>query len=251
MKELLSCAMDIGEQMLVCGAEVHRVEDSMQRICASFGADRINVFIITSSMVVTIYAPDGESFTETRRITGTNTDMEKLHRLNQLSRRICEEKLNAVEIKKALEQCLDSKPYPFWLVSICYAAIAGAFTAFFGGDMQAILLSPVVGFVTSLITRFAGKVGMNNIFERFCCSFVVTCLAFLFLKLGWIGSVDKVIIGNIMTLIPGIGLTNALRDLFVGDSIAGLLRFIEAALCALAIGAGYFVFIYISGGLAI
>jgi uncharacterized membrane protein YjjP (DUF1212 family) len=30
-----------------------------------------------------------------------------------------------------------------------------------------------------------------------------------------------------MTLIPGIGLTNALRDLFTGDSIAGLLRAIE------------------------
>ena len=44
-----------------------------------------------------------------------------------------------------------------------------------------------------------------------------------------------------MTLIPGIGLTNALRDLFTGDSIAGLLRSIEAVLTALAIAAGYFL----------
>ena len=69
---------------------------------------------------------------------------------------------------------------------------------------------------------------------------VATFLAMLAVKFGWIPNVDKIIIGNIMTLIPGIGLINALRDLFTGDSIAGLLRTIEAILTALAIAAGYF-----------
>ena len=50
-----------------------------------------------------------------------------------------------------------------------------------------------------------------------------------------------------MTLIPGIGLTNAFRDLFTGDSISGLLRTIEAILTALAIAAGYFI-VAIFGG---
>lgn len=248
MKQLLECAMDIGEQMLVCGAEVHRVEDSVERMCKAFGAVRIDVFIITSSMVVTIFEEDGTSHTETRRITGTGTDMEKLHRLNQLSRKICQEHLTAEEIKKEIQVCMESKPYPYWVVCIFYGVIAGAFTAFFGGNVRQILFSPLVGFVTSLITWLASKVSMNRIFEKFLCSFSVTCFAFLFLKFGWISNVDKVIIGNIMTLIPGIGLTNSIRDLFVGDSIAGLLRFIEACLTALAIGAGYFLFVYMTGG---
>ena len=51
-----------------------------------------------------------------------------------------------------------------------------------------------------------------------------------------------------MVLIPGIGLTNAIRDLIVGDSIAGLLRAIEAVLIALAIAAGHFLFITLFGG---
>ena len=50
-----------------------------------------------------------------------------------------------------------------------------------------------------------------------------------------------------MTLIPGVGLTNALRDLFTGDSIAGLLRSIEAVLIALAIAAGYFMVVVLGG----
>jgi uncharacterized membrane protein YjjP (DUF1212 family) len=76
---------------------------------------------------------------------------------------------------------------------------------------------------------------------------VATALAFGAVKLGWISSVDKIIIGNIMTLIPGIGLTVALRDLFTGDSIAGLLRTIEAILTALAIAAGYFLVAALGG----
>ena len=59
---------------------------------------------------------------------------------------------------------------------------------------------------------------------------------------------DKVIIGNIMLLIPGVGLTNALRDLLVGDNIAGLIRLIEAVIMALAIAAGYFLFVFLVGG---
>ena len=68
------------------------------------------------------------------------------------------------------------------------------------------------------------------------------------MRLSLVGSVDKIIIGNIMSLIPGIGLTNALRDLFTGDSIAGLLRSIEAILIALAIAAGYFLSALLMGG---
>ena len=72
-------------------------------------------------------------------------------------------------------------------------------------------------------------------------------MAFLAVKIGVIEKVDKIIIGNIMTLIPGIGLTNAIRDLFTGDSIAGLLRSIEAVLIALAIAAGYFLVAVLGG----
>jgi uncharacterized membrane protein YjjP (DUF1212 family) len=76
-------------------------------------------------------------------------------------------------------------------------------------------------------------------------------MAFIAVRLGIIKTVDMIVIGNIMTLIPGIGLTNALRDLFTGDSISGLLRSIEAVLIALAISAGYFLCAFIAGGVAL
>ena len=110
------------------------------------------------------------------------------------------------------------------------------------------VISALIGVCISLVVLFAEKLTLNRIFEKFISSFMVTALAYLFLKLGAIANVDKVIIGNIMVLIPGIGLTNALRDLFTGDSIAGLLRSVECILIALAIGAGYFLFAWMIGG---
>ena len=248
MTELLGLAMDIGEQMLLCGAEVHRVEDSVDRMCHMLGAKRVDVFIITSSMVVTVYSEEGKCYTQTRRITGSGTNLEKLHHLNQLSRNICQKHMTAEEIRMAFEKIQTIKTYPFWLVCLSYALIAAAFTLFFGGNMGDAVISALIGVCISFVVLFAEKLTLNRIFEKFISSFMVTALAYLFLKLGAIANVDKVIIGNIMVLIPGIGLTNALRDLFTGDSIAGLLRSVECILIALAIGAGYFLFAWMIGG---
>ena len=239
--------MDIGEKMLTSGAEIYRVEESIRRMCTAFGASRTDVFIITSNMTATVYLPEGGSFTQTRRILSSETDYEKLHHLNMLSRRICSEKMSEEEIRKALAKISESKRYPFWLECAAYSFTAGAFTVFFGGDVKEMGVSLFVGLVVPFCLRFSEKFLSSKIFTRFLCSAVATLLAFLSVWCGIIRSVDMVIIGNIMTLVPGVGLTNALRDLLVGDSVSGLLRLIEAILMAIAIAAGYFLVAVLGG----
>ena len=247
MEDLINCAMDIGEQMLLSGAEVHRVEESVWRMCTAFGAARTDIFIITSSMVLTVYTEDGRSYTQTRRINGATTNYEKLHKLNALSRHICKEKLRAEQIRAELAAAVSCKEYPFRLECLCYALIAGAFTAFFGGTVADVAVSFFVGAAVRFALLLSETAIPNKIFSKFFSAAFTTLLAFIAVSCGLIGNVDKVIIGNIMSLIPGIGLTNALRDLFTGDSIAGLLRSIEAALTALAIAAGYFLVAFLGG----
>ena len=248
MNKLFDLAMDIGEQMLVSGAEVHRVEDTLDRILHAMGACRVDVFIITSSMVVTVHTENGDTLTQTRRIKDTGIDYDRLHKLNALSRKICSERLCAEEIENALGRIAEARQYPRWLIVICYSFIAGAFTLFFGGDIFEAAVSLLVGLVVSFVVFACDVMVKNKIFTKFMSSLVATALAIAALSIGIIPDIDKVIIGNIMTLVPGIGLTNAIRDLFVGDSIAGILRTIEACLIALAITAGYFVSIFFLGG---
>lgn len=248
MKEQLTCAMDIGEQMLLAGAEVHRVEDSIKRMCLALGAKRIDVFIITSSMVATFYNDDENGYTQTRRIDGIGTDMEKLHRLNALSRKICEQPMSLEEIRAEFRAILAARSYPFYLECIACCAIAGAFTLFFGGTWIEALVSLFVGGIVKCALYLFEKTLKNKVICKLLCSFLASTLAFAAVRWGITGDIDKVIIGNIMSLIPGIGLTNALRDLFTGDNIAGILRSIEALLVAVAIAAGYFLFVCVFRG---
>lgn len=250
LEKLLSYAMDIGEQMLKSGAEVYRVEESLLRMCKAFGFVKTDVFTTTNSMIVTVVSEDGEIFTQTRRILSISTDFEKMHRLNKLSRKICEKHISIEEIRSELDWVISRKVYPFWLECVAYSVIAGAFTLFFGGNITEMAVSLFVGAAVRFGILLSDKTVNNKMFSKFFSAFIATLLAFVSVKTGIINSVDKVIIGNIMSLIPGIGLTNALRDLFAGDSIAGLLRSIEAVLTALAIAAGYFV-VAILGGITL
>ena len=110
-EQYLYYAMTIGEQLLCCGAEVGRVEDTIRRICLAYGATRADVFSITSSIVTTIYGEDFGICTQTRRVPGMSNDLGRLDDLNQLSRYICEYRPKPEEIQKGLEKIRDKQGY--------------------------------------------------------------------------------------------------------------------------------------------
>jgi uncharacterized membrane protein YjjP (DUF1212 family) len=50
--------------------------------------------------------------------------------------------------------------------------------------------------------------------------------------------IDKIIIGDIMLLIPGIAITTAVRDTLIGDTISGITRLADCLVWAAALAAG-------------
>lgn len=109
--ELLTCALDIGELMLISGAEIGRVEDSVKRIVSAYDIARADIFTITSNIVVTLTPGSGVPITQTRRILRYDTDLEKLHSLNNLSRYICREKPNAEYIAAEVARIRKMAPH--------------------------------------------------------------------------------------------------------------------------------------------
>ncbi len=250
MKRELTCIMDICEQMLVCGAEISRVEDCIRRLGHAFGAERVDAFIIISSMQVTLYDGERRAYNQGRRIINIGMDLERLHQLNDLSRRICAERMDVAAAEQEFQKICRCKRYPEAIKPFCYALISGAFTLFFGGHWAEAGCSFGIGLLLGGLVMLTERLRMNKLFSRLISSFFAISLAFLLCRLGILRSVDKTIIGNIMTLIPGVGLTNALRDLFAGDSTSGLLRTVEVILLALAIAGGYFLAAFLLGGAA-
>ena len=97
--------LDIGDALLSSGAEIFRVEDTLNRMGYACGATQMNVFVITSSIVITMEFPEENVRTQTRRIrkTGGN-DFEKLEKLNNLSRQFCHGHVHGIDLAGKLRR---------------------------------------------------------------------------------------------------------------------------------------------------
>ena len=68
--QYLPIFLDMGDELLSSGAEIFRVEDTLNRMGYACGAVHMNVFVITSSIVITMECPDGNARTQTKRVRG-------------------------------------------------------------------------------------------------------------------------------------------------------------------------------------
>lgn len=238
-EQYLFCAMSIGEQLLINGAEVSRVEDTIRRICMAYGAERVDVFSITSSIVTTMYGDDFGICTQTRRMSGMSNDLNKLDELNQLSRSICDTKPDPELIRANLENIKNKPQDSVSVQALIYAFISGAFCVFFGGNAVDMVASAIIGALLKFVETFVKKGSPNTLITALICSVFGGFFAHLIVRMGLGDHIDLISIGNVMLLIPGIPFTNALRDMFSGDTITGLIRFMESILQAIIVALGF------------
>ena len=170
-----------------------------------------------------------------------SNDLGRLDDLNQLSRYICEYRLKPEEIQKGLEKIRDKQGYSFKTQILIYAVISGSFSVFFGGDVNDMIASALIGIALKLFEAFVKKGALNSLLTVLLCCGAGGVLSNLTVLIGLGHHADLISIGNIMLLIPGIAFTNSLRDMFSGDTITGLIRCMEALLLALVVGLGFTV----------
>lgn len=238
-EERLALVLDIAEQMVISGAEVARTEYSVRRICKSFGAVRTEALSITTSLIVTVYYDEYGSVTQTRRVEKFAYNMDRLEKMNELSREICDKKLSIEDGRKRFSELMAEKYYSFHTQILFFMLIAFTFTLFFGGSIKDALVSSFIAIIFKYIDEFARKIEINKFIPIVASSLLGGFLAIMAVRAGLADSVGKVSIGDVMLLIPGIMLTNSLRDMFGGDTITGGIRFIEATLIAIMIAVGF------------
>ena len=248
-EEILTSAINIGEQLLVSGAEISRVEDTIRRICAAYGIKQSHIFSIASSIIVTLETEDGQWITQTRRIHSYGTNMWRLDRLNNLSRKICATKPTFKEISEEFEGLRGGPAYSLKVQCATYAMIAAAFTVFFGGNFRDGFAALFVGAVMRLQLHVFSGMHMKSIFSNVICSLLSGMACILMCYIGVGQNPEMIMIGNIMLLIPGVLLTNSFRDFISGDMITGLLHFTEAMIIAICVAVGFILSKTLLGGL--
>lgn len=230
-------ALDLGRQLLVCGADVKRAEDTAERICRSYGAQTTEVFCIGSLLMATVEWMDGSASTQMRNVHRGGYDLTRLEALNTLSRDICDKTISLSAARNRLTALrTPSQPKAAVAYSAAILAVA-AYTLFFGGTIADTIVASLCGIlVTWLERKLPERAGM--MMRTILCAIAVGIAASIGSLIYPALQTDKVMIGAIMLMVPGLMVAGSLRDLLSGDIIAGSLQLIEAVLVAGALALG-------------
>ncbi len=247
-EDALSCALDIGEAMLGAGAEIYRVEDTIGRVCRAYGLERVDTFAIPNTLLVTVRAPSGRAFTQTRRLHESSINLGLVNRLNQLSRDICRAPLPPEEVRARLAaETAPRRERPIVRV-LAYIACTAGFSLFFGSSWGDALASACGALIILASQTWLRRARVNHILACVFCAAAAAACAFFFVRLGVAQHVDRIVIGDIMLLIPGVELTNSMRDMMAGDIIAALMHLFEALFIAVGIAVGAAGILALLGG---
>ena len=85
---------------------------------------------------------------------------------------------------------------------------------------------------------YMGRLEANLFYKSIVASALSAILACLFIFLGFGVNRSEIIIGVFMTLLPGVMITNFMREIIVGDWLTGITKLVEALLVATGIALG-------------
>ncbi|ANC75681.1 MULTISPECIES: threonine/serine exporter family protein [Bacillales] len=236
--DIMAVCLLAGKIMLQSGAETYRVEDTMMRIASSFGAYQSHPYVTPTGI---LFSVEGNEPTKTKliRIVERTTDLEKVAQVNGISRRISAGEFTIEEAYKELKKIGESgSPYSLWIHVLAAAVSSGCFLIMFQGEWRDFFPAFITGGLGFLSLLYFHQLVPIKFFSEFSASLLIGLQALFFVSTGIGGELDKIIIGSVMPLVPGLLITNAVRDLMAGHLISGLAKGADAFLTAFAIGAG-------------
>ncbi|NRD78027.1 threonine/serine exporter family protein [Bacillus sp. BRMEA1] len=236
--DVMEVCLLAGKIILQSGGETYRVEDTMMRIAAAYGIETSHSYVTPTGI---IFSAEGREPAKTKliRISERSTDLKKVSMVNSVSRKISCGELTIEEAKTFLNE-IDAMDVTFPLkYQVAAASFAsGCFMIMVNGHWNDFIPSMIFGGIGYLSFVYFHRFVPIKFFSEFLASFIIGLLSFIFVKFTHGHQLDKIIIGSVMPLVPGLLVTNAVRDLMAGHLVSGLSKGAEAFLTAFAIGAG-------------
>lgn len=237
-KEITGICTETAGMMIAYGAEIYRVEDTVSRICRAYGYDKAEIYATPANFMITVKDSGGTPYTDSKTVSGRETNLDRVGKINELSRFICAAKPPANIIAQRLEAIKARRTYSPFQIGISYFIVGTAFTVSFGGDMREAVLGGLLALLIYFITGSLRKVKASAFLNAVVSSAAVSFIAVALNSMGIVQNFDKMIIGASMCLVPGVAFTNCMRDFISGDFLSGIYTLTEALLIALGMAAG-------------
>lgn len=230
-------AIKAAAMMIENGGETYRAEECCLSILCGCGCESVNVVAFPTVVMATAQI-DGEMRTECISIKKRTINLGLIDRVNGVSRRIAAGELNVEDGFAALEKNQQKHPlHPLW-ISLLAAISAGSFAILFDGGAIDFLYAFVASFLARNIVHQIEKVSSYNFVSTLGGSAVIALVARAAVSISAGSNMEAIIIGAIMSMLPGLAMTNAIRDTINGDLVSGVARGAEALICAVAIAGG-------------
>lgn len=234
MTDVMQVATEAGHIMLENGAEIFRVEETMERITRHYGIDTGHFFVLSNGILTS----GGNRYSNVEFIPFKGAQLEKVVAVNRLSREIEKGGCSIQDARERLADIRNMKSKPFLEQVMGSAVGSGAFCAIFGGSLLDCAASFVTGLLLYVFVLLVSRRGMSKIVTNILGSILATSLSVMFMNIGFGEHPGNMIIGSLIPLIPGVPFTNGIRDLANEDYIAGSTRMIDALTVFFCIASG-------------
>ncbi|MGN0802039.1 MAG: threonine/serine exporter family protein [Candidatus Faecivicinus sp.] len=252
---VMEVAMKAGRLLLENGAEIFRVEETMERICRHFHVNDPSFFVLSNGIFMTGggHSSQGAApFSHVEHIPVKGAQLDRVVAVNQLSREIEGGACTLAEAGARLDKIARMPGKKGWQQILASGAGSACFCILFGGSGVDSVVSLVAGLVLYAYVLVLSAPHMSRMIGNVLGGMLVSAICVLCYSLGLGNSLSHMIIGAIMPLIPGIPFTNGIRDLADGDYISGSVRLLDAMLTfiCIATGVGLVISVYhhFSGG---
>ncbi len=238
INRIVNVAAYAGKIILENGAEIYRVEETILRICRAYNIQEVDTFVTITVIMVSASNEYGQTVSIIKRIKKRTLNLEKISRVNDISRNIKNKAYTLEFMENELKKIDATKPYNNKINILFSGMVAAFFTLVFGGNMRDFCVSFIIGCLIRVTSVKFNELETNEFFINILSGALTALIALSTAHFGIASNSDKIMIGSIMLLVPGLAITNAIRDTIAGDLIAGISRGIEAFLIAVAIASG-------------
>lgn len=238
MEQLLELGLFTGTLLLGSGAEIYRVEETIYHMLSACGATGIDCIATPTAIHLSAHAY-GRVGTRVRRIEQRSTNLGRVAALNALSRSLTGQQNDPLTVLKQLQAVESATERTLLRLGPWAAALGGtAFAALFGAKGWELPATALVAWLVFQSASYLRRLSIPGLLADFIAGFFAGfCALALTLILPQM-PYDRVILGAIMSLVPGVLLTSGVRDVLAGDLLSGIVRTNEALFTAAAIAAG-------------
>lgn len=235
--ELMNIVLRAGEIMLTSGAEIYRVEETIVRISNCYNVS-CESFVLPTGIFISIRDEAGSAHTAFKRIRIRKVDLNRIDRVNSLSRSLQDSQMDYESVSAKLAEIESSKQYIFPVRLLAAAASSFVFTILFQGNWFDGLAAFSIGMVSYLLREIIVRKGFFQFLELFIAGLTAGFLSIAAVHYFPFLNEYKIIIGSIILYLPGVSITNGIKDALYGDLVASLTRLGEGFLLVAVLASG-------------